>query len=477
MQYTIIVDKQSRANPSSDKKTYTIEVEELRTNGNVSDSLVITKDDDYVLRKLKLTEFNVLEELSEPVKEPLDDLNIKLFEGDNYIYLIDTVGNKFYAEYLIKNDFNDTYVTKNEMNSAINQSAGAIELSVNQKLENYSTTEEMNASINVKAKEIDQKVSKKVDGSDYTSAQILLKINNDNSEAKIKADKISLQGKTLNLSDNMEIKSNNFNVSSDGTMSCKNAQISGTISNGGDPTLGKDGAKIDSSGNIVCKDLRVYDNADSHSGLRIIPSSTSNHNNTIRMQILNDGIEVQNQATNPYTDLIHIGVFTNSGKPYIDLENSGLFNAPGGKIQTQDINATGYGYFGSYVSGESIINRSEQKLKKNILKLVEKIKNNENETAIQIIQNADIYEFNYLNQKEKTIGLVIGENYNTPQELIKTYVDENGNESKGIDLYSMISIAYKAIQEIEDDRKKDKLIIKQLTRRIESLEAKNEKSA
>ena len=41
----------------------------------------------------------------------------------------------------------------------------------------------------------------------------------------------------------------------------------------------------------------------------------------------------------------------------------------------------------------------------------------------------------------------------------------------------MISIAYKAIQEIEDDRKKDKLIIKQLTRRIESLEAKNEKSA
>lgn len=102
MKYKIVVDKQSRTNPSADKKEYIIDIEELRFKGNIYDSLVITKDEDYVLRRLKLTEFYVLEELEEPIKEPLDNINIELFEGDNYIYLIDMVGNKFYAEYIVK---------------------------------------------------------------------------------------------------------------------------------------------------------------------------------------------------------------------------------------------------------------------------------------------------------------------------------------------------------------------------------------
>ena len=64
------------------------------------------------------------------------------------------VGNKFYAEYIVKNDFTDIYVTTNEMNSAINQSAQSIELNVNQKLTGYSTTEEMNSALNIKEEDI-----------------------------------------------------------------------------------------------------------------------------------------------------------------------------------------------------------------------------------------------------------------------------------------------------------------------------------
>ena len=139
MQYKIIVDKQSRTNPSSEKKEYVIDIEELRVKGDVYDSLVITKDEDYVMRRLSLSEYHVLTELETPKKEPLKDITIELFEGDNYIYLVDMVGNKFYAEYIVKNDFTDIYVTTNEMNSAINQTAQSIELSVNQKLTGYST--------------------------------------------------------------------------------------------------------------------------------------------------------------------------------------------------------------------------------------------------------------------------------------------------------------------------------------------------
>ena len=159
MQYKIIVDKQSRTNPSSEKKEYVIDIEELRVKGDVYDSLVITKDEDYVMRRLSLSEYQVLTELETPIKEPLKDITIELFEGDNYIYLVDMVGNKFYAEYIVKNDFTDIYVTTNEMNSAINQTAQSIELSVNQKLTGYSTTEEMNSAITVKANEITSSVS------------------------------------------------------------------------------------------------------------------------------------------------------------------------------------------------------------------------------------------------------------------------------------------------------------------------------
>lgn len=190
MQYKIIVDKQSRTNPSSEKREYKINIEELRVKGDVYDSLIITKDEDYVIRRLTLSKYGVLSILEEPIKEPLKEINIELFEGDNYIYLMDMLGNKFYAEYLIKNDFTDIYVTRNEMNSSINQTAQKIELSVNQKLEGYSTTEEMKSVINQTAQGINLEVSKKVGNN-----EIISKINQSAESVQINANKISLKRK------------------------------------------------------------------------------------------------------------------------------------------------------------------------------------------------------------------------------------------------------------------------------------------
>lgn len=148
MQYKIIVDKQPSTNPSNEKKEYVIDIEELRVKGDVYDSLNIEKERTYVTRRLSLSEYGVLSVLDNPIIQELIDLNIELFEGDNYIYLMDMQGNKFYAEYLIKNDFNDIYATKNEMNSAIKQSAQSIELSVNQKLTSYATNDNLKRSGN-----------------------------------------------------------------------------------------------------------------------------------------------------------------------------------------------------------------------------------------------------------------------------------------------------------------------------------------
>ena len=190
MIYIINVDTQPSSNPSEDLKQYSVDIEELRYKKNKYDTLVITRDEDYVMRRLALSEYHVLTELSTPVKEPLD-INIELFEGDNYIYITNMTGEKLYAEYLIKNDFTDLYVTIDTMNSAITQSAKQIELKVNQTLEGYSTTEEMNAAITLTAKEINSVVRTKV-GED----EIISKINQSAEEVSIEADKISLEGYT-----------------------------------------------------------------------------------------------------------------------------------------------------------------------------------------------------------------------------------------------------------------------------------------
>lgn len=233
MKYKIIVDKQNKENPSTEKREYEIDIEELHARGKIYDSLVITKDEDYVIRRLKKNKYNVLNILEKPIKEVLNEVNIELFEGENYIYLLDMVGNKLCAEYLIKNDFTDMYVTKNEMNSVINQTAGQIELAVNQKLTKYVTEEqlegsvtELNSAITQKADEItstvlstyitkeelnstkseikqttdsiSNTVSKKI-GED----EIISKINQSAEEIAISADKIDINGKAVKFKTNI----------------------------------------------------------------------------------------------------------------------------------------------------------------------------------------------------------------------------------------------------------------------------------
>ena len=180
MIYKIIVDKQPLTNPSADKREYEIDIEELRYKHEVYDSLVITFEEDYVMRRLELTDYNVLVELDPPIKEPLENINIELFEGENYIYIYDTVGNKIVAEYLVKNEFNKLYVTESEMHSTIRQSANEIELSVGGQITTLSGA----------IQDINADLSLKVDLDD--NDQIISMIN-------ASADVISLTGNRINI--------------------------------------------------------------------------------------------------------------------------------------------------------------------------------------------------------------------------------------------------------------------------------------
>ena len=452
MQYKIIVDKQPMTSPTEEKKEYIIDIEELRVKGDVYDSLSIEMDRTYVTRRLSLSEYGVLSVLDEPVIEELPDLNIELFEGDNYIYLMDMQGNRFCAEYLIKNDFTDIYATKNEMNSAITQTAQSIELSVNQKLEGYSTTQEMNSAIQQTAQSITSSVNQtltnyatndeledKVTQLNSTITQTASEINstvsqkvgktevissiNQSAEAvQINANKISLDGKQINLtSDDITISSTNFNVDKNGNLSCSNANISGTITSnnanitGGSIKVGGN-FEVDSSGNMTCTNVNII-------GGKIKLDADGNDNSTFCI-VSADGTKEGYMTS----DTLRVGAFQQSISLYAFLTNP--------CISLTDLSYNQTLVASNQITTPKLTQTSLESIKKNIRKFTR--------DAIDIINNSDIYEYNLKSDEDadkKMVGFIIGGNYKTPDEVI----DKNG---QAVELYSAIGILWKAVQEL-----------------------------
>ncbi len=481
MQYKIIVDKQSRTNPSSEKKEYIIDIEELRVLGDVYDSLVITPEEDYVMRRLKLSEYYVLSVLEEPIKQPIADVNIELFEGDNYIYLIDMEGNKFYAEYLIKNDFNNTFATKAEMNSVINQTAQSIELSVNQKLTGYSTTEEMNASINMKANEITSTVNEKFedyDTSSEVSSKIEQKANSITSTVsstyatknELTTAKSEIKQTTDSITSTVSTKVGKTEVSSTinqtaqgvkinaekldltGLVTVSDIQTSGkTTINGSNITTGTiDASKANitninasniTSGTITGRNIT----GGTITGTKITGTSTIDLQTTGHLEALR---VIKNNNTSTMTYMTEAGIGVNNIDDHIELYCG---DNPG--IDVYRNGATGTYITHTEIKTPTLTQTSLKSKKKNIKKL--------NANAIDLIKNSDICLYNLKGEKAKSkkhIGLVIGEGYNCPDEVI-------AQDGQGVEQYSMISLAWKAIQELIEENNN-------LKQRIKKLEAK-----
>ena len=426
------------------------------------------------MRRLSLSDLNVLSVLPEPIKQPIPDINIELFEGDNYIYLVDMTGNKFYAEYLIKNDFNNTFATRGEMNSAINQTAQSIELSVNQKFEGYSTTEEMNAAINVKANEINSSVNSKLE--DYSTTtemnsainqkaneitstvsksyatktelttarseikqttdnistevskkvgnnEVISKINQSPEEVTIDANKTSLKGKEINLtSDNITIKSTNFSVDKNGNLNASNANIT--------------------DGNILLKD------SGDGTKPKLIIEENGNSDNMIKLSPMWSYFARDGKELNIYlahtTAIATLRYGNRQISSYVGTEDAFVEATDG--INTSRMSA-------DMIETPKVNQTSLESIKKNIKKY--------EKNASEIIKNSDIYEYNLKSEKDtdkKQIGFIIGKNYRTPDEI-------TNQENTAIVLYSAIGLLWKSNQEQQKE-------IESLKERITALEAK-----
>ena len=488
MQYKIIIDKQASSNPSNEKKEYIIDIEELRVKGNVYDSLNIEMDRTYVTRRLSLSEYGVLSELDKPIVQELTDVDIKLFEGDNYIYLLDMQGNKFYAEYLVKNDFTDLYVTTNQMNSAITQTAQNIELSVNQKFEGYSTTEEMYSAIELSSSTIMIEVNKKIGEEEfgtqiemnYESVQIAWNtiseyIQLTNAELQI-LNRSKNKLMTLNTTGQHFFDNNSIFAEMGVETVEDNRYIAFTVpcDYGEDIADGMAWGIQTTSDNkfwpiLYVKNFHMANkNAGDFSGELVLSACNLNLegiNSAItcgNVKMTTAGVmggivfldeesednllSITPQTTTDYAQiniLDKISFFKNSAGSNsfkVGINSNYCMMTDEGELSSLNL----FVWEDATVLGE-FINTSLEEKKKNMKKL---------ENGLDIVLTTDIYSYNLKNEDDNTkkhIGFIIGNKFNYSEKI-------TSKKNDGANLYSMISVAYKAIQEQQEQI--DKIIKK-----------------
>ena len=133
--FNIICDKQSRGNISSEAIIKEITMEQpLRDYLGIYDELDIKDNKITVIRRIGVNTDLSLYILENEIIEDYGEFNLTTFEGDTYIYIKEYYNLEYYAQYLIKNDYLDTFATKLEMNTSIEQTNDSIMLEVNKKV-------------------------------------------------------------------------------------------------------------------------------------------------------------------------------------------------------------------------------------------------------------------------------------------------------------------------------------------------------
>lgn len=366
----LIVDSQSRLNPSSTKQVFTIKHgKKLRSLGNVRDELDIINNKVTVIRRIGLNESGQEYVLQTEQTEELGELKLPTLKGNTYIYVREYPNLEYFCRYITDNDYIKKFATQEELKEA---------------------TVELNTKIEQTNQEIKLMASKKV-GKD----EIIASINLTPEKAKILAKLIELEG--------IVTANQNFKILTDGSMEAKNGKFTG--------------GKIDLEQSADGKENAQFTVSMKSSGEKCVLLPTF-------LGMYND--YSQGQAGGYIEQMV--------GQDYAMLT---LFN----NLSQYCMIASNFIELTGTVKANSFDNSSCAELKENI-KLFEK-------NALNIIENAEIYQYNYKNSKKnKKIGLIIGKGYKTPNEVI--------SKKEAVDLYAMTSISWKAIQEL--DKKIEKLL-------------------
>ena len=235
-----------------------------------------------------------------------------------------------------------------------------------------------------------------------------------NSEVRKKVDTdevvstINQSAEQITLKSNrLVVESDNFQLSENGNVTCKSATMEDVVCE-----------------NFTIKNSTIQEgfielkSTGGNSSFSVTDTSTDRLNSELSASLLNFN-------SNLSRNVAQIGVDSASGNGFVSV--------------------TG-------VAECSNLVQTSKKEKKKYIKRTDK-------KAVELIRKSDICQYQLKGEKPtgyRHYGLVIGENYNCPNEVIS----ESG---KGVEIYSMVALAWKAIQEQQK-------IIENLEKRIKELE-------
>lgn len=271
----------------------------------------------------------------------------------------------------------------------------------------------------------------KLDSNKFNKAELVLKLNSNESNAKLSADIIDLvASKILNIlaGSTINLTANNIKFIGDFLDINSKGQILLTTESESDPRTFRLQNKSKSSTSYLNQtELKFEENSD----------GSARYGRT--------GFEL-------YTNLHSNQFYKLEGNPYrLVLSKNNLINDEISSVENIEITPEELNYYdsstgdftsisSSYIQSPTIVESSQEKLKKNITKFT---------NALDVINDTDIYTYNLKSEddsRKKHIGFVIGNDYKYSKKIVA--LDKDGNEI-GADIYSMVSVSFEAIKSLE----------------------------
>ena len=354
-----------------DDKEYKLDFDFLNyMDSDTYDEFVYEEGTCKIIRRVGIDENGNMYALENEVIEPRKDITLEV--NSNSVIKLKSFDNVHYnVTYLLENDYTDNFATQVDVNTKITQTENKIEASV-------------------------QGVAD--ENGEITSGSIILALNKDESELKLKADKIELEGYTT--------INGGFSVDEKGNMTANNGTLNNININNGNIILKN--AKY-STASVFKLSSEDGSNVNMYSDRAIFQSKQSDVRISIRV--------ADEEGKHPFLNI-------SKGSDLTSLDHVHLSTDA---VYAQNITA----YKNVYASAFVDISLAEKKKDFELLK-----------SGLDIIKNIDIYKYRYkdMDNKKKKIGLVIGDKYRYSREITT-------DDDKEVDLYSFISVCCKAIQE------------------------------
>ena len=326
----------------------------------------------------------------------------------------------------------------------------------------YTTSVLTNKQASLKIDTQEAKIEARVEKDGVISA-----INLSPEEIQINANKISLEGKEINLtSDNIAIESNNFSVDKEGKITATAGDIGGFLTTSTSFSKELYGLYNYNYFDMTLVAMYIMNRIDLDTNLSNILDANDNGNiQPSDYLIIRDIIQGTLENTKEVSGKFELNsndpkncvaikdknneIITSLGVDGINttyLVSNNIVCGKTGTSYNDFIGATINGNTGN-ITCVSLTQTSKEENKKNFEKLT---------NAKDILNQVDIYKYNFKEEKDthkKSIGFVIGDNFNYSQEITSTNND-------GANIYSMVSVLWQVVKEQQEEINELKEMIK-----------------